>query len=58
MEDVLSEIQPSGLKDILMEIPKVLWSDIGGYEEIKEEIRDVIEKPLKHHEVYRKLNIQ
>jgi len=41
-----------------MEIPKVFWTDIGGYEEIKNEIRDVIEKPLKYHEIYRKLNIQ
>lgn len=31
-------MQPSGLKDLILEIPKVLWSDIGGNEELKSEI--------------------
>jgi len=57
IEECLSEIQPAGLKDILMEIPKVYWSDIGGYEEIKEEVRSVIEKPLKYPEAYIRMGI-
>ena len=40
-----------------MEIPKVLWSDIGGYEEIKQEIRSVIEKPLKFPHAFARMGI-
>ena len=41
---ILQEMQPSGLKDLILEIPKwwilkrVLWQDIGGNEGIKTEI--------------------
>jgi SpoVK/Ycf46/Vps4 family AAA+-type ATPase len=39
LEMASKNIQVSGMKDIYMEIPKVLWEDIGGYERVKEEIK-------------------
>lgn len=36
----LAEVEPSGMREVLVEIPKVSWTDIGGLEEIKEEIKD------------------
>lgn len=35
-----------------MDIPKVYWKDIGGYESIKDEIKQVIEWPIKHPEAF------
>ena len=41
-----------------MDIPSVKWTDIGGYENVKQEIRKVIEWPLKHPEAFTKLGVQ
>jgi len=51
------EIVPSGLREIYIEIPEVKWTDIGGHEELKDELREVVEYPLKYPEVYEKAGI-
>ena len=61
MEDFLAayrEIVPSGLREIHVEIPEVRWSDIGGLEEIKQELRQIVEWPLKKPEVFKRLGIK
>ncbi|MEM3856269.1 MAG: AAA family ATPase, partial [Saccharolobus sp.] len=45
--NAFKEIVPSGLREIYIEVPEVRWSDIGGLEDIKEELKEVIEYPLK-----------
>lgn len=35
-ENAVQNIHPSGIKEILMDIPKVYWKDIGGYASVKE----------------------
>ncbi|MEM4912473.1 MAG: CDC48 family AAA ATPase, partial [Metallosphaera sp.] len=55
MEDFLKafkDIVPSGLREIYIEVPEVRWSDIGGLEEIKEELREVVEYPLRYPDMY------
>ncbi|AWR97349.1 CDC48 family AAA ATPase [Acidianus sulfidivorans JP7] len=55
MEDFMSalkEIVPSGMREIYIEVPEVKWEDIGGLDEIKEELREVAEYPLKFQEYY------
>lgn len=58
LENCLSEIQPSGLKDLILEIPKTLWTDIGGYNEIKSQIKQVVEWPLLHPEAFARMGIK
>lgn len=58
LESCLSEIQPSGLKDLILEIPKTLWSDIGGYTSIKSQIKQVVEWPLLHPEAFARMGIK
>ena len=59
-EDFLSayrSIIPSGLREIYIETPHVGWSDIGGLQEVKQMLRENIELPLKHPELYEKHGI-
>ncbi len=61
MEDFMSalkEIVPSGMREIYIEVPEVKWDDIGGLGDIKEELREVAEYPLKFQEYYEMTGIE
>ncbi len=61
MEDFLAalkEITPSGLREIHVEVPEVHWDDIGGLEEVKQELREVVEWPLKYPEAFARIGIK
>ncbi|KAL8729970.1 MAG: hypothetical protein Q9166_004415 [cf. Caloplaca sp. 2 TL-2023] len=47
IEAVLLEVQPTAMKEIFLDTPKVKWSDIGGQEEVKKALRKAVEWPLK-----------
>jgi len=51
-------IVPSGLREIHVEVPDVRWSDIGGLEEVKRALRESVEIPLRHPEIYEKYGIK
>ncbi|MFX0163045.1 MAG: CDC48 family AAA ATPase [Candidatus Hodarchaeota archaeon] len=60
MEDFLGamhEVQPSAIREVLIEIPSITWDDIGGLEEAKQRLIEVIEWPLKHREAFTRLGI-
>jgi transitional endoplasmic reticulum ATPase len=56
--EALSEIEPSALREVFVEVPNVTWEDVGGLEDVKRELRESIEWPLKHPELYEKLKAQ
>ncbi|AGK62140.1 AAA family ATPase, CDC48 subfamily [Archaeoglobus sulfaticallidus PM70-1] len=57
-KEALKEIEPSALREVLVEIPKVTWEDVGGLEEIKREIVEAVEWPLKYPEKFKKFSIK
>jgi transitional endoplasmic reticulum ATPase len=50
-EVALSQIRPSALRETLISIPDVSWSDIGGLEEVKQRLQDTVELPLRNPQV-------
>jgi len=55
MDDFLSvikEIEPSALREVFVEIPDVKWSDIGGLEDVQQELQEAVEWPLKYHGLF------
>jgi transitional endoplasmic reticulum ATPase len=52
------EIQPSALREVLVQIPDIKWDDIGGLEDVKQELKEAIEWPLKHPETFQRLGIR
>jgi transitional endoplasmic reticulum ATPase len=54
----LKRVQPSALREIMIEAPNVGWDDIGGLEDAKRELRDGIELPLKHPDAFERLGIR
>jgi transitional endoplasmic reticulum ATPase len=56
--EALKNIEPSAMREVLVEIPNVRWDDVGGLEHAKQELREAIEWPLKYPEVFRTTNIK
>ncbi|MDH3676744.1 MAG: CDC48 family AAA ATPase [Nitrosopumilus sp.] len=50
--DALKEVRPSALREVQVQIPNVSWNDVGGLSELKEELREAIEWPIKHKEAF------
>jgi AAA family ATPase len=57
LESALKNIKPINLKDVILDVPKVLWDDIGGNKEIIKKIRQSIEWPLKNPEAFKRIGI-
>lgn len=56
--DALRDVEPSALREVLVEIPKIKWVDVGGLDDVKQEIRESIELPLKSPGKFNKMGIK
>ncbi|MCE4623448.1 MAG: CDC48 family AAA ATPase [Caldisphaeraceae archaeon] len=56
--DAMKLIRPSLIREVFVELPEVHWDDIGGLENVKQELRESIEWPMKYPEVFSKMGIQ
>jgi transitional endoplasmic reticulum ATPase len=54
----LKMVEPSAMREVLVEVPNVRWEDVGGLEEAKQELREVVEWPLKHPESFKRMGIE
>ncbi|XP_026732894.1 ATPase family protein 2 homolog [Trichoplusia ni] len=54
----LTIVRPSAMRELLIEIPNVRWTDIGGQDDLKLKLRQAVEWPLKHAESFRRLGIR
>jgi len=57
-EGAFKEVQPSAMREVFVEKPDVSWSDIGGLEKTKKDIKELIEWPIKYPEKFRELGIE
>ncbi len=61
MEDfknALMVVEPSAMREVMIEVPKVRWDDIGGLERQKQQLREMVEWPLKHPEAFKRMGIK
>ncbi|PIY88883.1 MAG: AAA family ATPase [Nitrosopumilales archaeon CG_4_10_14_0_8_um_filter_34_8] len=56
--DALKEVRPSALREVQVQIPNVDWDDVGGLDELKEELREAVEWPIKHKEAFEYVDIE
>ena len=57
-EYALKMVGPSAMREVLIEIPKVRWEDIGGLEDVKKSMKEVVEWPLKYPDSFKRLGIK
>ncbi|MDO8627973.1 MAG: AAA family ATPase, partial [Candidatus Diapherotrites archaeon] len=54
----LKDIQPSALREVMVEVPNIRWENIGALEEVKRELKIFVEWPLTNPEAYKKMGIK
>jgi len=52
-EAALREIEPSAMREVFLEVPKVTWDMVGALERAKQDIREAVEWPLKYPEKFK-----
>jgi len=52
------EIIPTAMREVEIEVPTVRWDDIGGLEDVKQQLRESVEWPLKKPELFSKMGIK
>jgi transitional endoplasmic reticulum ATPase len=56
--NAMKMIEPSAMREVLIEVPNVHWDDVGGLEEAKQELREAVEWPLKHPDAFKRMGIE
>src|SRR6188508_1851729 len=54
-ENALKEVMPSAMREVYLESPDIPWTSIGGLEEVKRELQEAVEWPLRYPDLYTKL---
>jgi len=57
-EEALKRVQPSAMREVMVQVPDVGWADVGGVDDARERLREGVELPLKHPEAFRRLGIR
>ena len=55
--EALKMVEPSALREVMLEVPNVHWEDIGGLENVKQALREAVEWPLKYPKAFQRLGI-
>jgi len=56
--DAYKEVTPTAMREVYIEVPTVHWSDVGGLDEVKQKLQEVVEWPIKNPERFTRLGIR
>ncbi len=56
--EAMKYIHPTVLREVIIEVPEVHWNDIGGYDAIKQELREIVEWPMKYRHYFDELGVE
>ncbi len=56
--DSLKSVRPSAMREVLLELPDIKWSDVGGLNDVKQELAEAVEWPLKNAKSFDRLGIE
>ena len=57
-KEALRTVRPSALREVFVEVPTIKWGDIGGLEDVKQELIEAVEWPLKYPDSFKRLGIK
>ena len=50
--EAMKEVEPSAIREVFVEVPDVSWEDVGGLESMKQTLKEAVEWPLKHADIF------
>ncbi len=56
--DALKEVEPSAMREVLVEIPRITWEDVGGLEGVKRQLKEMIELPIESPDSFIRMGIK
>jgi transitional endoplasmic reticulum ATPase len=56
--DAFRNVTPSAMREVLIETPNVPWSKIGGLTEVKQQLQESVEWPIKNPEMFKRMGIR
>ncbi len=56
--EALKVVRPSAMREVLVEIPTIRWKDIGGLDEMKQQLKEAVEWPIKNPEAFKRLGVR
>ena len=56
--DALKEVSPSALREVQVQAPNVSWDDVGGLDELKDELKEAVEWPIKYKDAYDYVDVE
>ncbi|MFB6301499.1 MAG: AAA family ATPase, partial [Haloferacaceae archaeon] len=54
----LGEVEPSAMREVLVELPKITWDDVGGLADAKQQVKEAVEWPLSSPEKFDRMGIE
>ncbi|MFA7587431.1 MAG: CDC48 family AAA ATPase [Novosphingobium sp.] len=54
----LKRVQPSAMREVMVQVPNIGWADIGGVDEAQQRLREGVELPLRNPDAFRRLGIR
>ncbi len=58
MIDGLRAVEPSAMREVMVEVPSVTWENVGGLEDTKEKLREMVEWPQLYPERFERMGIE
>ena len=56
-DQALKEVMPSGIREVFVEVPNVKWEEIGGLDDIKQQLIEAVEWPISHPKIFTRMGI-
>ncbi len=56
--EALKFVRPSAMREVLVETPNITWDLVGGLEEVKRELKEAVEWPIKHADSFKRMGIR
>jgi len=56
--EALKRVQPSAMREVMVEAPRVTWNDVGGLDEAADRLKEGVELPLKNPDAFRRIGIR
>ena len=57
-DGALTEVEPSAMREVFTEVPEVTWDDVGGLQEIKQQLIETVEWPLRYDKLFEYVNVR